>query len=189
MTRTKSCVQDWFGPEFEHLHPLLQHLHLQGGVLAGEVHIQVGRGLAGVLGRRLAYKMGIPIDQPHCPLRVVISHRAQQLHWARTFGTGTGSAKEVLSVFEAVGQHPGGYWVERTGAMHFKMTVDVIDGGWHWRALGASLHGLPLPISWLPRSRAYKRIENGAYRFEVAFVMPLLGPLFSYSGLLQLEGA
>jgi Domain of unknown function (DUF4166) len=150
---TTSCVQDWFGPEFERLHPLLQHLHLQGGVLVGDVHIQVGRGLAGVLGRRLARKMGIPIDQPRCHLRVVISHCAQQLYWARSFGTGTGT-KDVLSVFNAAGRYPSGHWMERTGAMHFKMTVAVIDGGWHWRALGASLHGLPLPISWLPRSRA-----------------------------------
>lgn len=180
-----SCVKAWFGSEFASLHPLLQRLHTQGGVLQGAVDIRVGDGFAGVLGRRLANKMGIPVDDSRCHLRVTISHSAQQLHWARRFSSRDGVARDVVSVFDAVGQRPNGYWIERTGALQFKMAVDVIDGGWHWRALGARLHGLPVPISLLPHSRAYKRIENGAYRFEVTFEMPWLGVLLSYRGLLQ----
>jgi hypothetical protein len=39
---------------------------------------------------------------------------------------------------------------------------------------------------WLvPRSRAYKRIEDGRYRFFVGFTLPFLGEVFSYSGLLE----
>jgi hypothetical protein len=180
------CVEVWFGAEFARLHPLLQRLHTRGGQLDGDVDICVGTGLAGAFGRRLAGKMGIPLGDMRCRMQVTISHDAQHLFWARRFTNGDGAVREMTSVFVPVNHYPDGYWLERTGALQFKMTVDVIEGGWHWRVLGATLHGVPLPVGFMPRSRAYKRIENGGYRFEVAFEMPWLGTLLSYSGWLQL---
>ena len=37
----------------------------------------------------------------------------------------------------------------------------------------------------VPRSLAYKRIEGGRYRFEVAFTLPVFGRLLRYGGLLD----
>jgi hypothetical protein len=178
-----TLVRDWFGAQFGELHPLLQQLHTEGGRLAGEVQLEFGSGLAGWLGRRLAKRMGLPREPGRIPLEVTITHTPQVLVWARRFG----AAHEMVSLFEPVGHWPGGHWRERTGALHFRLTVDVREGGWYWRVLGASLHGLPLPVALLPRSHAYKRIEGGAYRFEVAFIAPLLGRMLAYGGLLQLH--
>lgn len=46
------------------------------------------------------------------------------------------------------------------------------------------LHGVRMPLWLLPRTTAYKRIEAGRYRFQVAFSLPLLGTVLSYGGLL-----
>jgi len=119
-------------------------------------------------------------------LRNGLARSLGSLVWARRF-EGTGSAPlSMVSIFEPVGVWPDGYWIERSGAMQFKLTVDVRDGAWHWRVQGARLHGIPLPIGLLPQSHAYKRIEEGGYRFEVMFAAPILGPLPWYRGLLQL---
>ena len=181
---SSTIVSDWFGPHFSALYPLLQELHLQGGMLKGEVQLGFGRGAAGWLGRRLARKMGLPARASRLPLQVDISHSPDALVWARQFG---GEPLPMVSQFEPIGRWPDGHWRERTGALRFKLTVDVQDGGWSGRVLGASLHGLPVPVGLLPRSHAFKRVEGGAYRFEVALIAPVLGRLLSYGGLLQCQ--
>lgn len=177
-------VSDWFGERFGALHPMLQAMHRQGGRLRGEVELAYGRGVAGWLGRRLGRRMGLPPHAGRMPLEVTISHEDGALRWARRFGR----AHEMVSLFEPVGRWPGGHWRERTGALRFLLTVDVREGGWYWRALGARLHGLPVPVGLLPRSHAGKRVEAEGYRFEVAIVAPLLGLLLRYGGTLQWHG-
>lgn len=159
-------------------------MHRQGGRLVGEVELAYGSGVAGWLGPRLGRRMGLPPRAGRMPLEVGISHTDGALRWARRFG----EAHEMVSLFEPVGQWPDGHWRERTGALHFLLTVDVREGGWYWRALGARLHGLPVPVSLLPRSHAGKRVEGDGYRFEVAIVAPLLGLLLRYGGTLQWHG-
>ncbi len=186
----ETAARAWFGARFSRLHPLLQRLHTEGGVLEGPVDIRLGSGLAGWLGRRLAARMGLPLDAGgRCDLRVTIEHRAGQLVWARRFTEpASGRSRDVVSVFEPHGRYPGGHWSERTGGLNFRLTVDVPeDGGWHWRVLGARIGAVPVPVQLFPQSRAYKRIEDGRYRFHVGFVMPGLGLLLSYSGLLSVR--
>ncbi|WP_139179114.1 DUF4166 domain-containing protein [Lysobacter sp. yr284] len=50
-----------FCPAFDRLPPLLQTLHRDGGALAGGIELRTGRGLAGVIGQRLARTLGIPL--------------------------------------------------------------------------------------------------------------------------------
>lgn len=176
-----SAVTRWFGAHFASLHPLLQALHRHGGRLRGVVEIRTGRGLAGVLGRRLARSLGVPVDRERRGFEVHIAHTGQALLWDRRFE----GAGEMKSVFVAVGRWPDGHWHEATGALKVWMTVDTQDGAWRWVPRRAYLHGVKLPLSWLPRSRAGKRIENGRYVFEVAFALPLVGEVLRYDGELQ----
>ena len=55
-------VKNWFGDKFSNLHPLLQKLHTEGGRLTGDVEIYYGKGLARVIGGRLAKKMNLPSE-------------------------------------------------------------------------------------------------------------------------------
>lgn len=182
---TSQLISQWFGPAFEQLHPLLQTLHREGGVLAGTAELQFGTGAAGWLGRRIARNMGLPHDAGRIPLEVTISHTREELVWARRFGTHA----PMVSRLAPVGQWPHGHFRERTGALQFELTVDTHGGAWTWRPLRSRLHGIPVPLRLLPRSHAYKRIENGAYRFDVAVVAPGLGLLVRYGGLLDARPA
>lgn len=66
-----------------------------------------------------------------------------------------------------------------------KLQVDIIDGSWHWRCIGAQRGHWRVPRWLLPRSEAFKRIEGDRYRFSVSFALPLMGEVLRYDGLLR----
>ncbi|MDH1261969.1 DUF4166 domain-containing protein [Pseudomonas sp. GD03944] len=175
-------VKSWFGEQFNNLHPLLQELHVGGGQLSGDVRISFGTGMAGLIGRRLAKKMRFPGPGTH-QLRITISHDIDGLFWKRSFNNQT----PVTSLFKAVGNIESGYWLESTGPLEMKLTVDVVDGGWYWRCLSVRFLGMPVPKWLMPHTDAYKTIADDLYRFHVEFSLPIIGPLVSYEGLLELE--
>lgn len=180
-----TVVSDWFGPAFGRLHPMLQELHRHGGQLRGPVGIRFGRGLAGIVGRRIARRLGIPHDGGRHTLQVTISHEDGALHWNRRFD----DDRCFPSTFLPSGHWPDGCWVEETAAITLLLQVDVIDGGWYWRCIGARRGAWRIPRWLLPRSRAGKRIEDGRYRFDVSFSLPLFGEVLAYGGLLEAESA
>ncbi len=171
---------DWFGNAFSQLHPLFQSLHTDGGTLAGNVDIAYGQGVAGIIGKRLAKKMNIPTAGTH-HLSVEIDHDSKGLHWNRCFNY----KDQVYSLFQPNGQIGSGYWVEKTGPLEMRLTVDIRDGGWYWRCLKVKFSGIPVPLWLIPEATAFKRIENSKYRFHVEFSLPVLGSLVRYQGLLE----
>ncbi len=173
-----SAVEIWFGDGFARLHPLLQALHREGGRLEGPVRFRTGRGLAGLIGRRVLRRLGIDPALPESMLVVDIRHADGALRWARRFGDGP----EAVSWFRPVGRWPDGCWEERAGPLMLRLAVDTEGGGWRWRQLGCRLRGLPLPASLAPGVEAGKRIENGRYRFDVAIRLPLLGEVLAWGG-------
>ena len=178
-----NTVTAWFGEMFSELHPGLQILHRQGGILNGKIQLNFGEGLAGFLGKRVARKLGVPLQPGEHELRVEIRHVDRKLYWSRCFD----GEHIVQSIFTPVGNYQKGYWLEKTGPVTLKLTVDVIDGAWHWRIVSASFLGLPLPLLLLPDSVAYKKVTGGSYQFHVGFSMPVIGILFSYEGHLAFE--
>ncbi|HEY4371318.1 MAG TPA: DUF4166 domain-containing protein [Burkholderiales bacterium] len=170
----------WLGPQARALHPLLHQLHQRGGMLRGEVRVGFGSGIAARIGRRVARRLGIPAAGMHA-FEVHIRDDGECLHWDRRFDSGAW----VRSRFRPVGGWPGGWWIEQTGPLQLRLTVEVIDGGWHWRVLALRWHALRLPARLL-RSTAYKRVEQGRYRFQVSVAVPLLGEVLSYGGLLDM---
>ena len=182
---SNTLVADWFDATFGNLHPLLQQLHTNGGQLTGLVEVVIPNGIAGVIGMRLARKIGVPSSGRNHQLVVTISHHADGLHWDRRFDDQT----TMRSIFRPVGTLQHGYWVESTGALKLFLTVDIKDGGWHWHCLKMKLGWLRLPLWLFPNSTAFKTIESGRYRFFVGFALPFLGTILSYGGLLTPTGA
>jgi len=129
--------------------------------------------------------MGIPTDQNECDFAVEIRHENDLLHWGRRFQNGG----VMTSLFRPVGTWPDGFWLESTGRVNIRLTVDVIEGGWHWRPLSIGFGRLNLPIFLVPRMNAYKQIEEGRYRFYVSFALPMVGTLLRYGGLLDLRAS
>jgi len=105
------------------------------------------------------------------------------LYWSRCFD----QQDTVLSIFRAFGNYPAGYWLEKTGPIQLKPTVDIVDSAWHWRVLGVRVFGLPIPLLLFPHSRACKKIINENYQFHVSFSMPWIGQLLCYEGRLVFE--
>ena len=173
-------VKNWFAEDFSKLAPELQDLHQHGGKLLGKVDVVLGKGLAGVIGKRLQKKLNLPAVGTN-DLCVTISHSDVGLHWDRKFNNTT----EMKSTFEPINTIKDGYWIEKTGPLQMKLTVDIKDHGWYWRCLSFSLFGVPLPVWLFPKSKAYKYIEEGGYKFYVGFEAPVIGLLLSYSGTLQ----
>jgi hypothetical protein len=175
-------VPDWFGGDYARLHPLLQQLHrARHARLQGTVEMQFGTGLAGRIGRRLARRLGLPDTAGPKQMVVDVRDDGDRMHWQRRFG----DDHALLSLFRPVGHFPDGHWIEHTGPIVFTMQVDVVDGDWFWRLVGARMRGLPIPLWLLPRASAYKRIVDGRYCFHVGFALPLLGPVMGYAGLLD----
>jgi len=178
-----NAVVRWFGADFARLHPLLQDLHRRDGTLRGKVALWFGPGSSGAMGRRLARHLGIPDSAGQHDFRVDIRHDATGMAWDRRFDDGP----PIRSRFSLTGRWPDGQWIEATDPLEMNLTVSVIDGGWYWRIVGARLRGVPMPLALLPRVDAYKRIEDGRYRFHVGFALPVVGEVFSYSGLLEAD--
>lgn len=178
-----NTVEIWFGDKFTELHPLLQKLHRNGGVLSGTVNVEFGSGLAGLFGNRLAGKLGVPV-QPGChDMTVKIESRNDGLLWSRDFGNGN----EMVSIFKPEGSYPEGFWVESSGFIRLMLGVDMRDGGWYWVQRGAKIGSINLPLWLMPRSHAYKCISEDKYKFSVTLKLPIFGLAFSYSGMLNLD--
>ena len=183
-SRRESAATAWFGAGFEKLHPALQRLHRgDGGRLHGPVTLRFGRGLAGVAGRRVARRLGLPAIAGEYAFSVDIVHDAIGMQWRRRFD----DVAATTSHFRPVGAWPEGYWLEHTGALEMRLGVEVVDQEWHWTVRGTRLRGLPLPRGLVPRLTAYKRIDaNGKYDFRVGVSLPGLGEVLCYAGLLEL---
>lgn len=178
----QNAATQWFGPAFDRLHPLLQAMHRSGGTLGGQIAVSTGTGLAGSVGRRLARRLGIPVDRAHRGFQVDLVHDARAMQWRRRFDDGS----ELVSVFRPVGRYPDGHWLESTGPVRMKLGVDLDGGGWRWRLRGVQVGGMPLPLFLFPRTDACKRIEDdGRYRFAVAFSLFPFGELLRYEGALH----
>jgi hypothetical protein len=177
-----TLVSEWFGSSFARLHPLLRQLHSQpSACVEGTVVMRFGTGLAGVLGRRLARRLGMPDVAGPQHLIVDVGHDATRMRWQRRFGDG----HALLSVFAPVGHFPDGHWIEDTGRIALTLQVDLVGDGWDWRLVGARMRGKALPLWLLPRFSAYKRVVDGRYSFHVGFALPGLGELMAYEGLLD----
>ena len=176
-----NAVVNWFAEKFSELHPLLQDLHRTGGQLHGTVQIEIPKGVSGFFGHRLAKKLGVPTTNFSPKFDVSISHADGFLHWHRTFDSNV----QMRSIFKPVGNIDAGYWLENTGPLELKLTVDILDRGWYWRCLSMRLWKIPLPLWLFPHSKAYKKIEGDKYRFYVGFSLLGLGTILSYSGLLD----
>lgn len=178
------ATERWFGEGFQRLHPRLRELHRHGGVLEGPVSVEFGGGLAGRIGRRLARRMGLPVSAGVTSLRVDIHSDQCALHWSRTFG----GAHAMHSRFQPIGAWPHGYWLEEAGPVRLALDVAVDDGGWRWRSRAAWVHRMRVPLAWMPRVDAGKRIDaDSAYVFSVAVTLPWLGMALRYAGALRLH--
>jgi len=179
-----NIVKEWFGEGFDHLDPLIQELHLsRRGVLQGDVVLEYGRGVSGVIGKRLGAKLGLPATEGAKNLKVQIESKNGLLVWSRLFD----SQYNMVSKFKPIGSYPDGHWQEQTGMVKMDLGVTIKDGGWYWVQKNVWYKSVKLPIWLFPSSLAYKRIVDSKYEFSVSISLPLVGKLIHYSGALEVQ--
>lgn len=152
-------------------------------MLKGMVALHFGKGAAGFIGKRIAAKLGVPLQHCEHELQVAIRHENGKLYWVRCFDR----QDIVQSVFIPFGSYGEGYWLEKTGPITLKLTVDIIEGAWLWRVMAIRFFGVRLPMFLCPGSTAYKKVADDSYQFHVGFSMPWTGRLFCYEGNLVFE--
>lgn len=179
-TGEESLVEAWFGEDFQRLSFDIQALHRRGGRLEGEVLIHHGKGLAGVIGRRLSQRLGLPAKEGSAHMVVTIFSAADGLHWDRQFNGGT----TFRSLFQPHGHFPSGHWTEGSGGVQLTLQVDIRDGGWHWVHQKTSLWGWTIPAWLQPKTTAGKVFRDGHYHFEVKLLWGS-SLLVSYAGALK----
>ena len=180
----KTVAQQWFGEHFNKLHPELQALHTQGGILFGEVEVSYGAGLASLIGKRLGKKLGLPATAGVTDLRVEITHTDDAMIWSRQFGN---APNTMTSFFSPQGTYPSGSWTETTGAITIDLGIEIRSGEWHWVQRAAKLMGLPIPARLLPALTANKFVSDGRYHFNVMLSQRGLGVLVQYGGALSID--
>lgn len=175
-------VEGWFGESFQRLDPLIQRLHQYDHTLNGAIQIEYTKGFAGEIGKTIGHKFGIPKVSGTSLLTVDISHTDEYLLWSRKFGD---SGKRMDSKFYPVGNFPHGGWRESTNGVDVTLCVEIKNGAWHWKQKSIKIHGISTPLFTSPKIVAYKEVVNGQYKFCVEFLLPGLGSLFKYNGLLK----
>jgi len=179
-----NLVSNWFGEEFKQLDPKIQSLHTSGGELVGDIDLQYGTGVSGIVGRRLAKKLGLPREEGKHKLKVTIAHDDHRMQWVRTFNT-----TRMVSYFYPVGNYPDGYWREVSGNIELRLSVSTDGGVWRWVQRKTLLRNIPIPLVLMPKVYAYKKVVDNQYEFSVRIYTNLLGTFLSYGGVLGLSKA
>ena len=99
--------------------------------MGGKIGLSFGKGLAKVMGKRLAQKLGIPLQPGEHELRIEIDDQEHSLYWCRCFD----QQDMVRSIFRAFGNYADVYLLEKTALIQLILTVDIIDFAWRQRSL------------------------------------------------------
>lgn len=164
---------------FDALPPPLRHLHVQPGTTRWRGHITVGRGRS-LPARLCGWATRLP-PLGRADIEVEIAASGGHERWTRRVA---GHAMRS----RLHGAH--GLLVERLGLVEFRFHLCSRDQDIVWSVAGVRvMRVLPLPAAWFSQVRARESVEGGRYRFEVAAVLPLAGPLVHYQGWLEAAAA
>ena len=134
--------------------------------------------------RFLAWLLRLPRAGDAAKTRLVITPRADGEDWLRTFDDRRLHTRQ----YEA----GDGELAERVGLLEFRFRLEVSQGSLLFRQVDAALMlgslRLPLPAAWTPEIEAREEPAGARQiRIHVRVVLPALGPLLTYEGLIHIE--
>jgi hypothetical protein len=164
------------GPAFTTMPEAIQHGHLVDGILKLEGRASV-EGAASIVGRALAWLLGLPRQAADVPVAVEMRLDNQGETWTRTIGGRTFRSR--LAPFA------GRRITERFGVFTFDLLLTASQAGLDLAIVAGRLGPMPLPRLLLPRSVATERVDAaGRFCFDVPVALPGLGRLVRYRGFL-----
>ena len=134
--------------------------------------------------RLLAGLLRLPRAGNAVDTRLVITSRVGGEDWLRIFD----GRRLRTRQYEA----GDGELAERVGVFEFRFRLEVSDGGLFFRQAGAALmlgsQRVRLPAAWTPEVEAREEPAGARQiRIHVSVVLPALGPLLTYEGLIHIE--
>ena len=160
------------GTAFDQLPEVVRSAHTGKSRLAGQVRIQRGSWLAGLV----ADALGLPSAGDSVAMTVDSDHRPDCMMWNRSFG-----GRAFRSRFRL---EQGGL-TESIGPFRLHLRLAVEDGRLCYRLSRVSLRGIPWPRRLAPRLEAWEGAAGAHYEFAVEVRLPFLGRLVRYEGRLD----
>ncbi len=177
MPPSPSIYQQLLGSEFENLGPILRLVHGSDSLVKarGQVSVVYGKG---VIVRLLNRIMKVPPANPSVHLRLEIQRNADKETWKRDFG-----GKPLVTQQWA----EGGLFIEAVGGVKMAMRLRVADGFLHFDPVHTKAMGIRVP-KWMQISViAHVREREHGWEIFVETRSAILGLLFRYSGLIELD--
>ncbi len=166
------------GPDFAALAPLLRQVHGRPAYLRGTVTVTRGRSVAV---RCLAGLAGMPRACSDAPCEVSIGPEpgapAGAERWVREM-----AGSRFSSLLSPAGP---GEFDESFGWYRFRFRIEPVGAGVCFVLLGFRVLGVAMPRLLHPRIATLESESDGAYAFSVEVVLPLLGLLIAYRGVLR----
>lgn len=169
------------GSSWHELAVVVRRHHLSNGILeaAGTFDICIGESWCC---RLLAWLSQLPRAGKGVPTRLVITGANGSECWDRSFGS------HHMTTWQEAGAD--GYLIERFGRTELRFALSVHNGGLSYHQVGAGIClgpvRIPLP-NWLaPEVRAREEPDEQPQRTRVVVevMLPLIGKLIRYSGIL-----
>jgi hypothetical protein len=166
------------GARFARLCPEVRALHEFPDGYRARGHCAVRRG-DNWLAQRLADLAGLPRSGEQVALGFTIDVDGRRETWTRDF-----AGRRFVSVLWDRGER----LCERIGPMTFEFALRIDDGRLSMLLQRARFLGIvPVPRWAAPRVQTVESGDDGTYRFDVSVVLPLLGLLIEYRGVLRPE--
>jgi hypothetical protein len=174
--RRLPLYQRLLGPAWDALAPQIGALHTVTSAATFRGRCSVVRG-RGPLAWLAATAMGFPHAGADQAITVWLSREGDGERWVRTSGRHSFASR----------QYPGrrrSRWLvrERFGAVSVDMALLVEGGNLRYVLRRWALFGVPLPLAFGPRTRAFETVEDGQFCFDVEIRLPLAGLVVHYRG-------
>lgn len=175
-----SLFQRNLGATWQQLSEPIRRLHAAGKhrSFTGRCSVRRGRN---PIARLVAGINGFPTSGTDKPITVTIEQVGDAERWSRTCDGRTFSSEQIA------GRGRSEWLVcEKFGSVRVDAALLVESGNLRYIVRRWSLLGVPLPLSWGPRSKACESTQDGKFKFDVEISHPLTGLIVHYTGTLDL---
>ena len=175
---TTSLYERTLGPSWTQLAPELRQLHSVTATSSFAGRCTVARG-RNPLAWLIATIIGFPKAGANQSICVQLTREGDGERWVRTSGGRSFSSVQVAGRGRAE-------WLVREcfGPVSVDMALVVHGRTLHYIVRRWAFLGIPMPLSFGPRSTAMESVEDGQFCFDVTISLPLTGLIVRYRGLL-----
>jgi len=175
----ESVFKRILGTDFQRLPPAVQRAHGNTELrLSGQADIT---NYLGWFGKVFCWIMGFPASGTGVPVRVDFTPGADgTVHWRRDF-----AGRRYKSDFSAGIGKNAGKLIETMGVITAIFALELHGDRLRFEIVGSKFLGIVLPKRLSPTCIAYESEEDGGFMFDITIILPLVGRLIAYQGVIR----